>query len=78
LSWRWHPGGIDPTKDYSGEPTTLVVYELEDVPEGTRLTLTESGFDQLPSERRREAYQGNEKGWTMQMESIQRYLKKAA
>jgi uncharacterized protein YndB with AHSA1/START domain len=78
LSWHWHPNAIDPEKDYSTEPTTLVLFELEDHPDGTQLTITESGFDAIPSSRRFEAYQGNEKGWTMQMEAIQRYLAKAA
>src|ERR1700733_11036399 len=31
LSWRWHPAAIDPAVDYSQEPTTLVVFELEEV-----------------------------------------------
>jgi hypothetical protein len=30
---------------------TLVTFELEEVPEGTRLTITESGFDAIPLER---------------------------
>jgi hypothetical protein len=50
-----------------------VVFELEDVPEGTRLRIRESGFDAIPVSRRREAYEANDKGWTMQMESIQRF-----
>src|SRR5262245_5411189 len=41
FSWRWHPGSTPPTP---GEPTTLVVFELADAPEGTLLTVTESGF----------------------------------
>jgi len=78
LSFRWHPNAIELGKDYSSEPTTLVAFHLEEVAGGTKLTLVESGFDALPQERRRAAYEGNEKGWTMQMESIQRYLEKAA
>jgi len=78
LSFRWHPNAVDIGKDYSSEPTTLVTFHLDDVPGGTKLTLLESGFDALPEDRRRTAYEGNEKGWTMQMESIQRYLEKAA
>jgi uncharacterized protein YndB with AHSA1/START domain len=27
LSWRWQPAAIDPSVDYSQEPTTLVVFE---------------------------------------------------
>ena len=26
FSFRWHPYAIDPKHDYSGEPTTLVVF----------------------------------------------------
>src|SRR5262245_26631762 len=48
FSWRWHPHAVEPEVDYSGEPTTLVELRLEDVPGGTRLTLTESGFDRIP------------------------------
>ena len=42
LSWRWHPHPIDPKLDYSAEPATLVVFELEEVADGTRLTVVES------------------------------------
>jgi uncharacterized protein YndB with AHSA1/START domain len=78
LSWRWHPNAIDPQQDYSAEPTTLVVFELKNAPGGTQLTVVESGFDAIPFSRRRAAYQANEKGWTMQMEAIERHLAKAA
>src|SRR5262245_10292919 len=45
VAWRWHPLPIDTTRDYSSEPSTLVTFELETVADGTRLILTESGFD---------------------------------
>ena len=76
FSWRWHPGG-DPDIDPS-EPPTLVVFELADVPEGTRLTVTETGFDQIPPSRRGKAYRENDEGWTGQMEAIRKYLAAAA
>jgi len=72
FSWRWQPGG-DPDLD-PAEPKTLVVFELEEVPEGTRLTVTESGFDQIPVERRSKSYRENDQGWTGQMEQIRQYL----
>src|SRR5437762_12785841 len=28
LAWRWHPGAVDASVDYSAEPSTLVVFEL--------------------------------------------------
>jgi uncharacterized protein YndB with AHSA1/START domain len=74
FSYRWQPGG-DPDKD-PAEPMTLVVFELEDVPEGTRLTVTESGFDQIPPARRSKAFRENEQGWAGQLENISRYLAK--
>ncbi len=76
FSYRWQPGG-DPDKD-PAEPTTLVVFELEEVPEGTRLTVTETGFDRLPAARRAKAYRENDSGWTGQMENIRKYLDAAA
>ncbi|MEA2724906.1 MAG: hypothetical protein QOH59_2677 [Gemmatimonadales bacterium] len=76
FSWRWQPGGnqdADPA-----EPTTLVVFELEEVPEGTRLTVRESGFDQIPVARRGKAYRENDAGWTGQLENLRKYLASAA
>jgi uncharacterized protein YndB with AHSA1/START domain len=72
FSWRWQPGG-DPDVD-PAEPMTLVVFQLEEVPEGTRLTVTESGFDQIPVARRAKAYRENDAGWTGQLKNITRYL----
>ena len=59
FSFRWHPYAVDPNKDYSKEPATLVVFELDEVPEGTRLRVTVSGFDLIPAERRAEAFRMN-------------------
>src|SRR5215472_4010427 len=78
LSWRWHPNSVDADVDYSAEPTTLVVFELADVAEGTRLTVVESGFDGIPLARRATAYRGNDEGWTQQMVAIERYLSGSA
>jgi uncharacterized protein YndB with AHSA1/START domain len=78
LSWRWHPHAIDPHVDYSAEPTTLVVFELEDAPEGTLLRVVESGFEGIPLARRLEAYRGNEQGWAIQVKAIERYVSQTA
>ena len=45
LSFRWHPDALEPNVDYDQEPTTLVVFELNGVPDGTLLTIDESGFE---------------------------------
>jgi uncharacterized protein YndB with AHSA1/START domain len=78
FSWRWHPNAIERGRDYSGEPTTLIVFELEEVPGGTMLKLVESGFDGIPLLRRAEAYRGNEGGWTIQMQNIEKHVSKTA
>jgi uncharacterized protein YndB with AHSA1/START domain len=74
FSFRWHPNAVDPKRDYSKEPTTRVEFRLEEAPGGTMLTLVESGFDQLPPERRAEAFRGNEGGWTEQLKNIERHV----
>lgn len=74
FSYRWHPYAIDPKVDYSSEPMTLCEFTLDDVPEGTRLTIVESGFDRIPAARRAEAFRMNEGGWGGQLGNIERYL----
>ena len=74
FSFTWHPYAIDPQIDYSKEPPTLVEFRLQKTPNGTRLILTESGFDKIPSVRRPEAFRMNDGGWTEQMKNIENYL----
>jgi uncharacterized protein YndB with AHSA1/START domain len=74
FSFRWHPFAIDPDYDYSKEPTTLVVFELREADDGVLLTITESGFDQIPIARRTQALESNEKGWAYQTKLIEKYL----
>ena len=73
FSFRWHPGAVD-VKNFDTEPTTLVEFTLTPVPEGTRLTITESGFDRIPLERRAEAFASNAEGWAHQLSLIGKYL----
>ena len=74
FSYRWHPNATDPAVDYSKEPTTLVEFRLEEVAEGTMLTIVESGFDQIPAGRRAEAFRSNDKGWSGQLKNIGRHV----
>lgn len=74
FSWRWHPFAVETSVDYSGEQRTLVVFELHEIPGGTRLTVVESGFDQVPLERRAQAYRMNGEGWTYQIKAIERHV----
>jgi uncharacterized protein YndB with AHSA1/START domain len=74
FSYRWHPYAVDPKTDYSQETPTLVEFRLEPTAGGTMLTVTESGFDQIPSERRLEAFRKNEGGWAQQTKNIERHV----
>jgi len=74
LSFRWHPFAIDPEYDYSKEPTTRVVFKLLEAESGILLTITESGFDQIPIARRAQALESNDKGWAYQTKLIEKYL----
>jgi uncharacterized protein YndB with AHSA1/START domain len=75
FAFRWHPFAADesPAAD---EPTTLVEFALADCHLGTELTITESGFDALPDERRAEAYANNEGGWEHQAHLLAKYLER--
>jgi uncharacterized protein YndB with AHSA1/START domain len=74
LSFRWHPYSIDPSVDYSVEPTTLVVFKLKEVEGGTLLSVVESGFDNIPPARRLEAFRMNSGGWDEQMKNIETHV----
>jgi uncharacterized protein YndB with AHSA1/START domain len=74
FAFRWHPFPVDVAVDYASEPTTLVVFELAARPGGTELTITESGFDQIPLARRAQAFASNDGGWEAQTRLIEKYL----
>ena len=74
FSFAWHPYAVNPKIDYSKEPATLVEFRLEATPDGTRLTLTESGFDKIPAGRRLEAFRMNDGGWAEQLKNIESHV----
>jgi uncharacterized protein YndB with AHSA1/START domain len=78
FSYTWHPYAIDPKVDYSNETPTLVEFTLKKIGNGTLLTVTESGFDKIPSGRRAEALRMNDNGWAQQMKNIESYVAERA
>ena len=75
FSFRWHPVRDDPAVvDYAAEPTTLVVFTLEERPEGTLLTVTESGFDRVPPARRARAFTTHQQGWPIYAGRLEEHL----
>ncbi len=78
FSFRWHPHPIEPGVYESTEPKTLVEFKLKVTAQGVLLTVTESGFDDIPVERRERAFQANEGGWSLMVKVIEEYVAKAA
>jgi len=74
FAFRWIPYSIDAEADPEHEATTLVEFRLEAVPEGTRLSIVESGFENVPAHRRARAFRMNEGGWAAQAENIKQYV----
>lgn len=75
FSFRWHPAAMDPKRDYTKEPTTLVEFRLAPAPDGgTRLTVIESGFDALPEDRRDAAFRMNSGGWDFQAGNLRAHV----
>ena len=77
FSFRWHPYAIEQDVDYSVEPATLIEFVLQETKDGVMLTVTESGFDQIPLARRVKAFTANEQGWGMALKLIEEYLVRA-
>lgn len=76
FAFKWHPYAVDPDVDYSKEEPTLVEFGLEPSGSGTRLTVTESGFDKVPQHRREEAMRMNEGGWAQQVKNIKAHVER--
>jgi uncharacterized protein YndB with AHSA1/START domain len=53
---------------------TYVEFTLEPAGAGTRLTVAESGFAQLPGDAHRKAYDGNTAGWASELGELAGYL----
>ena len=67
FAFYWTP---DPHHDLQ----SLVTFALETIPEGTRLTVTEQGFEGLPEAIRQKRYEMNAEGWRIQPKSIAPYV----
>ena len=53
---------------------TYVEFTLQPTGGGTRLTVVESGFAQLPDEMHRKAFEGNTEGWASELGELVEYL----
>ena len=74
FSFSWHDFDEASDADVADQPTMLVEFRLEPIDAGTRLTITESGFEALPDLRRLEVLRGNTEGWNIQAQNIADYV----
>lgn len=70
FAFRWHPLGMES----ADAPTTAVAFTLAEVGGGVLLTITETGFENLPEDARESARDSNDSGWEAQTGLIARYL----
>jgi uncharacterized protein YndB with AHSA1/START domain len=72
LVYRW-------ARDFDVDPvpgnSTLVRFDLEETPQGTRLTVFETGFEELADPQG--AHDGNTKGWRAELGELVEFLEKA-
>jgi uncharacterized protein YndB with AHSA1/START domain len=70
FGYTWHIYGLpddDPRRTY-------VEFTLEPDGSGTRLTVVESGFAQLPEDLYKKAFDGNTEGWASELAELVTYL----
>lgn len=70
FAFSWPPSAIDPETEYDTEAKVRVEFRLEPTERGTRLTITETGFQQFPDAIRLEALRSNTEGWNIQAKNI--------
>jgi uncharacterized protein YndB with AHSA1/START domain len=76
FAYKWHPGEDCPMDKYPESEMTTVRFTLADHPEGTLLTMIESGFERIPEERRANCVKMNTKGWAWELEEFQAFVEK--
>jgi len=70
FGYTWHVYGLpdeDPRRTY-------VEFTLEPAGAGTRMTVVESGFAQLPADVHSKAFDGNTQGWASELGELAAYL----
>jgi uncharacterized protein YndB with AHSA1/START domain len=77
FAWRWVSGTAFVPQGFMDDPlnhpNTLVEFQLEAVSEGTRVTLTETGFASLPETYAAQNHTDNSGGWDYQLARLVRH-----
>lgn len=75
FAFEWCPYEHDDYRDFASAPKTRVEFRLEPTANGTRLAISESGFNGIPDDKRRvDALRSNTQGWNIQAKNIAEYV----
>ena len=75
--FSWPPGAVDPDTPYEADAKVIVEFRLEPIDSGTRLTITETGFQQFPDAKRLEILRSNIEGWDIQAKNVRAYVERS-
>ena len=74
FAYRWHPGEDCPMDKYPEDQMTTVRFSLAEHPDGTLLTVVETGFENIPESRRANCVKLNTEGWAWELEELQAFV----
>lgn len=76
FAFSWPPSAVDPDTEYAPDAKVRVEFRLEPTETGTRLTITETGFQQFPESKRLEVLRSNTEGWDIQATNIAAHVQR--
>lgn len=74
FAYRWVPGSAGIIGDVLTVPNTLVEFYIEELGEGTKVMVKESGFSSLPSEVAERSFNENSGGWEHMMSRLEKVM----
>ena len=74
FAYRWVPSVGASEDDPLKHANTLVEFFLEEIPEGTKLMLKESGFSSLPKDVIEKSLADNNEGWDTMLARLEKYM----
>ena len=75
FAYRWERHDADFDKPFAEVESTLVTFTLEEVADGTQLTVVETGFADLPNPE--QLFEGNSDGWDSELDDLKTLLEVA-
>lgn len=76
FAFSWPPSAIDPDTPYDKDAKVWVEFRLEPTKTGTRLIITEKGFQQFPEAKRLEILRSNTEGWDIQAKNVASHVER--